>query len=219
MTFSSVSATFSPAVFSAGATPTHEQSTESDRWLRAKLQRDFDELASAGFPAHGLDHRWSGLRWLGGRGGSHGVVNYIQLAHSNTIGDLAATQIRVGTRASGKGASLDLGWYETAQHHVAELWRRTGKLSEDVRRAAFPMEPTKGDPTAPWGEALLPIDEEQVTFRMLAEADFWVAQARRGETIVSIEAVAWPVEHTGIVAIRDLTEYESGSQEIRTRWK
>jgi hypothetical protein len=219
VTFSSVSATFAPAVLSARATPTHEQPKDTDRWLRATLQQDLDELASAAFSAYGLDHRWNGLRWLGGRGGSDGVVSYIQLAHGNTIGDPAATQIRVGTRASGNGASRDLGWYETAQHHIAEIWRRTGTLSEDVRRAAFPMEPTKEDPTAPWGETLLPIDEEPVTFRILAEAGFWVAQARHAETIVSIEAVAWPIEQTGIVTIQDLTEYEAGSQEIRTRWK
>jgi hypothetical protein len=219
MTFSSGEAAFSPAILSAGATPTHEQLAENDRWLRAELQRDFDELASAVFAAHGLDDRWSGLRWLGGRGGFDGVLTYIQLAHGNSIGDTAATQIRVGTRVPGTAEIPNLGWYETAQHHVAELWRRTGKLSEDVRRAAFPMSPARGDPTAPWGEALLPIDEKPVTFRVLAEADFWVAQARHGEAIVSIEAVAWPIEQTGIVAVQDLTEYESGSHEIRTRWK
>ena len=105
-----------------------------------------------------------------------------------------------------------------AQHHVEELWRRTGMLSEELRRATFPSTPTEGDPTAPWREVILPVDEKPMTFRILIHADCWVAQSRLGDTIVGIEAVGWPIERTGIVAIADLAEYEAGSREIGQRW-
>jgi hypothetical protein len=204
---------------SAAAALTHDQIAERTRWLLAKRQRDFRELASASFFGHGLDSRWRGLRWLGGWGGSDGVVTHIQLAHGDIIGNPAATQIRIDTRPLSREESAELVWYQTAQHHVQELWRRTGKLSDDVRRVAFRLEPAIDDPTAPWAEVLLPVDEKPVAFRTLSEGDFWVAQARHGETVISIEAVAWPIESTGVITIRDLTEYESGSQAIESRWE
>jgi hypothetical protein len=199
-------------------TPTPDDRADLERWQRMQRQHAFAEIARAPFRAHGLDTRWNGLRWLGGWGTSSGLVTNIQLAHSNSVGDAAATQIRVDTRAANSQVELDVAWYAMAQHHVGELWRRTGGLSENLRRAAFPTTPPVGDPTAPWQEVVLPLDAEAVAFRMLASGDFWVAQARLRDAVVGIEAVRWPLEQTGIVSIQDLTDYEVGSREIVSRW-
>lgn len=102
-----------------------------------------------------------------------------------------------------------------AKKHVGGFWRRTGRLPDDVRRAAFNADRGLGvdDPTAPWSERSLDIDGTPVAFRVLAHDSYWIGQAAHGEVVVAVESSDWSQKEIRLVTVHDLGEYPQPSTE------
>jgi hypothetical protein len=176
----------------------------------------------AAFPGYGLDDRWQGTRWFGGSGGSGDEIDRLELAHGENPWDEEHTQIRVekirprrvlDNDTQNIAVEIDL----FTRQQVNKFWMSTGTLPDDVRRAAFEPGQMPREPTAAWADARIPIDGAAETFRILACDDYWVAQAHHDGMLVGIEARAWPLDHTGLVTIDDLSPYHLGSQLIAAR--
>jgi hypothetical protein len=180
-------------------------------------RRQAEQLERASFDSHGLDERWTGLRWIGGWGGSSGETTNLELAHGDHPFDPNEPQVRVATRQPANDRGRAFTWADLAQQHVNAMWEETGILSDDLRRAAFPLEFTGRDPTEPWDAADIAVDDAPVRFRVLAAGDRWYAQAHHSDVVLSITAGQWPIERTGLVSVLDVSEYITGTEEMGRR--
>ena len=166
----------------------------------------------APFSCHALDDHWRGLRWFGGHGTSNGAVSHLATAHGDEPWNEQATHVRVDT-------TPDRGYtrFEVVRHLVNAWWHQTGTLPDPVRRAAFPVDESAGDPTAPWDDLTLAVDGRPTAFRALGSDEYWVAIASVGAFVLSVEARSWPSSETGLVTITDLEPYERGAIEVHRR--
>jgi hypothetical protein len=190
-----------------------------------KAERDAADVRrlfeTAPFPAHGLDERWPGLRWFGGHGSSNGGLDHVGLAHGDAWWDPAAPQVRVDTYSArvsdNPGLDRSGNRWTVPLQLVHALWRRTGVLDREVRRAAFPLGERRVEPTEPWRRTDLAVNRTLVPARFLSIGDVWVAMADLGDILVAIEGERWPLEETGLVTFADLAPYEQGAVEITRR--
>jgi hypothetical protein len=201
--------------------PSHAELRRRDEAARQRAIGTEGVFTSASFSPLGLDERWMGLRWFGGHGSSNGRVNRLELAHSDNPWDMTSAQVRVEAfpveRLLGDPAQdRALAVYSLAREQLQHFWHETGTLPEDVRHAVFPTDRRVEDPTAPWADARLSVDGAEVAFRVLATDDYWVAQARRGDLLLGIQARRWPPDVTGLVTIDNLQPYADGSRAIAT---
>ena len=193
----------------------HEGTAGSDA---ASLSHKF---STAPFGPHGLDERWAGLRWFGGLGTSNGRIERLGLAHGDAPWDPTAAQVRIDTicAAASDNPRFDRSpnrWMVPRQL-VRKLWHSTGVLDEAVRRHAFPTGSERSDPTGPWEQVGLPVNEAVVPARLLSVDEVWVAVADLGETLVTIEAAHWPLDQTRVVTVEGLAPYEEGAVELARR--
>lgn len=128
------------------------------------------EFTDATFVPYGLDERWSGLRWFGGSGSSGSAVTNLVLAFGDAPWDPNEPEVRIETRRADLQSLGDptveaqIVAGQMAREQVGHLWRETGVLRDDVRRAAFPIDGVRGDPTVGWDHATLSVDGETVSF-------------------------------------------------------
>lgn len=183
-----------------------------DRGHMRKTREAFD---FASFEPHALDERWTGLRWIGGWGGSD-ETSRLELGHGENPFE-PGEQIRVGTHGAADDNARAMAWAHLAQECVNAVWSSTGVLDDEMRRAAFPLAFTGRDPTEPWDGAEIEVDGIAVPFRVLAAGDAWYAQAHHGDVVLSITAGRWPITQTGLVSVFDVSEYVAGSEEMRRR--
>jgi hypothetical protein len=186
--------------------------------------RTLGAFTRAPFQPFALDDRWSGLRFFGGHGGSGDRTTSLGLAFAEDVRDLSRPEVRVETRVRGVdliddpvvAAKMDA--FTLAREQVHYLWRQTGVLRDDVRRAVFARDGARiGDPTLIWEHASLTVDDELVEFAVLSEGTHWVAQAIIGERVVGIQARIWTLDATGLVTETDFAPYAEGAKEIRRR--
>lgn len=200
-------------------------SRDALRSIDARTRRAF---GGASFFPYALDHRWRGLRRFGGHGGAEGHVTSLTLAFGDEPWDEDAVDVRVQTDLLGPGdrapvADLRMAAWLLTQAQVEEIWRLTGVLRDDVRRAAFPLAGDRadanqpGDPTAPWDRVTIPVDGGGVEFAVLAADGTWVAQAVVDPLLVGITSHGWPVDAVGLRAETSFDVYAEGLAETRRR--
>ena len=168
-------------------------------------------FSGAPFRPLGLDDRWLGLRWFGGWSTSHDRVKSLELAFAEHPSDENEPNVRVTTHDPSAEAHI-VRWME-ARHLVEYVWRATGVLSDEVRRAAF-NENRIDDALEPWGEIEFAIDEQRAPFKALEQDDVWVALGSWRAQVVSIRARRWPTQGTGFVSVEDFAAYAEGHFEI-----
>lgn len=152
------------------------------------------------FPIYGLDARWNGLRWVGGWGGSDDQIDHIGLGHGDPFDD-AAQLVRVFTwRLSSPPERMTVA---NAARGLAEYLWHEGGAPHDLVRPTF----TSEDPTASWSELVLPVEDQPVVFRSLAEGAFWVALGRTRECLVTVEARGIGPDDIGLMTVDDVEPY------------
>ncbi len=167
----------------------------------ARQRRQEDILRNRPFPVYGLDARWNRARWLAGWGTSNDEIDNIGLAHGDPF-DRAAPVVRVATwRPPPRLPALLTA--ANAAHELAEYMWQEGGAPHDLVRPTF----TSEDPTASWSELALSVDGHPVPFRSLAAGSFWVALARIGASLITIEARHLGPDDTGLVTVDDVEPY------------
>lgn len=217
-------ATFTRLVAVANPNPSPADLARAEERFRGIDDRTVATFTRAPFRPFALDHRWSGLRWFGGHGGSGERTTSLGLGFCDHVRDLSLPEIRVETRFRGIdavddpsiGAKMDA--FTLARTQVGHLWRQTGIMRDDVRRKVFPRDGDRAeDPTSIWEHTSLPVDDAAVEFAVLSEGAHWVAQAIIGEKVVGIHARNWALDTTGLVTETDFAPYLEGAKEIRRR--
>ena len=104
------------------------------------------------------------------------------------------------------------------REQVNRLWYTTGFFSEEVRRAAYPIDvdPATVDLTGPWSDVMLSVDLMPVVFKVLQHDRVWFANARHGHVLLGVEAQTWPQRDTALVTVTDLGPYAAGTRELRS---
>jgi len=215
-------ATFSRITMVANAHVSPQQRAQTEELMRLRDAEMLAAFRAASFRPYGLDARWSGLRWFGGRGESGGRIEHLGLAYGEDPSDRELPEVRIETRV-GKAGDTDpardvhLDAWLFARRQVELLWRETGVLRDDVRAATFPRDRGLSDPTLPWERHAIAVDGDQVEFAVLREGGFWVAQAIVGAALVAIQSRHWPVDTTGLRTEADFDRYADGTREMRRR--
>jgi hypothetical protein len=151
-------------------------------------------------------------------------VTHLVLAFGDAPWDMDQPEVRIETRRADLQSFGDstvevrVVAGQMAREQVGHLWRETGVLRDDVRRAAFAIDGVRGDPTIGWDHASLNVDGETVSFSVLVEGEHWVALAIVGEVVVGVQSRRWPVSETGLRAVGEFDPYVTGAREIRRRW-
>jgi hypothetical protein len=198
--------------------------SQAEDRMRERNTQAAAAFAGALFRPYALDSRWLGLRWFGGHGRSGDQTTSLTLGFGEDVRDMTLPEIRVETRMRSFDASKDpvvaakMDAFLLARSQVDHLWRQTGVLRDDIRRAVFPRDGARtDDPTRNWARALLTVDDDDVEFAVLGEGTHWVAQAIIDATVVGIQSRTWAVETTGLVAESEFDRYEQGRQELWRR--
>jgi hypothetical protein len=169
-------------------------------------------FVGATFFPFALDERWTGLRRIGGHGGSKESVTSLVLAFGDAPWDDDAADVRVRTDLQG-------GAFVLARQQIDHLWRCTGVLDDRVRRAAFPVDGRRdADPTVPWDHVEVTVDGGAVEFAVLRHGRHWVAQATVGDVVIGIESRGWAVGNTGLRAETAFDRYVEGNETLRRSW-
>jgi hypothetical protein len=203
--------------------PSPAQRAAAEDRLRSFAASTERAFAGASFFPYGLDDRWTGLRRFGGHGGSHDHASHLTLAFGDDPSDAQAAEVRVETELPRRHygettlAARDSA-FRLARHQVEHLWRHTGVLRDDVRRAAFPVDgDRRHDPTVAWDRAAIPVDGAAVEFRVLSSAEHWVAQAIIDPLVVGISSYRWPIEAVGLRSETTFEVYAEGLAELQRR--
>jgi len=177
----------------------------------------------AGFDPLGLDHQWTGLRSIGGHGASGEVIHSLTLTHGDPYNE-ALPLVRVETvlpRPVQGDLTADraIERWSLVRRLVGAFWRSTHVLDPEIRGAAFAPGAMAGDPTAPWDQVTIRVDDVAVDLRVLEHEMTWVGVAERPDVLIGIEARLWPADRTGLrtVSNASLTAYEEGSRDLKNR--
>ncbi|MGH9031874.1 MAG: hypothetical protein ACRDZV_07060 [Acidimicrobiia bacterium] len=195
-----------------------------ERLRRRREEGPGAHFTSATFCPYGLDDQWTGLRSFGGWGASNDEVTQLTLAHGDAPWDSTSPNVRVETQIPGHigtdGTRMPITGERAflAQQLLNSLWRQTGQLPTEARRAAYPTESGSSDPTGPWERLELDVDGAPVLFRTLGIGSFWLALAQHRDMLIGIESQSWPQATTGLVTVRDFRPYTEGSREIRVQF-
>ena len=168
--------------------------------MAAHEARQAEVLRRRAFAVYGLDARWTGLRWMGGWGGSNDEVHHIDLAHGDPY-DEGAPLARVVTWKLAPPMD-DLVVANAAQGLAQHLWL-DADAPHDLVRHAFAAE----DPMETWSESALPIDGHRARFRLLAHGPHWIALTRTETRLITIEARHIDPADVALMTIDDIEPY------------
>jgi hypothetical protein len=192
---------------------------EQMRWHDRKTAAAF---GGAPFFPYALDDRWTGLRSFAGYGKSGDTVTTLSLAFGDSPLDDDAAAVRVRTELPDRRGAIDgrMAAFVLARQQVQHLWRQTGVLRPDIRRAIFPLDgDRRHDPTGLWDRAVITADGESIEFAILREHEHWVAQATIEPLVVGIESRHWPIEAVGLHAETRFDAYAAGAAQLRRKYR
>jgi hypothetical protein len=159
-----------------------------------------------------------------GHGRSNAQLHHLTLSHGDAPWDLAQPRVNVQTRLPRRvhddpQADLAIERHSLTREQVGIIWRATGRLPTEIRAAAFQSGDLPSDPTTPWEQINLPVDNRSLPFKVYRQDETWVAQSQHDDVLIAIDAHSWPLDATGLVTItRDrLKTYEDGSRLVRAR--
>ena len=218
------SSAFTRLTVTADANPSPAERAAAEDHLRSGAAIMRRAFGGATFFPYGLDERWSGLRRFAGHGGSGETARSLTLAFGDAPWDEQSTEVRVETELLERDVSADtylaarMSAFRLARQQVEHLWRHTGVLRDEIRRAAFPLDGDLGrDPTADWDRAAIAVDGAVVEFAVLSEAEHWVAQAIIEPLLVGISSFGWPIDAVGLRSETTFEIYAEGFAQLRQR--
>ena len=178
-----------------------------------RRQREEERLfRTCPFPFYGLDPSWTGIRMLGGHGsrGAWGTeLTSVELAHGDPRE--GRSLIRVETAVESRDEPRGL------RQIALEFWGRAERPPTDLPphlKGAWMYRRFERNLNreAHWTKASIQVDGQPVEFDHLEQQDDWVARARIGGVVLTVNGHRVPLESVRLATVRGVEPYIEGSR-------